>query len=142
MGEFAAYCGLQKDEILKSPIQALRGFCAKAKAVIRLKSHVIYVASPDGRLGIIDGMNPVLATGGTGDVLAGFCSSIAARWRACVLRTSGKKSSAFDAFACACAAGALLMQAAESKGIAGKFADPAEIARAASSVAGSAWMEA
>jgi len=142
MGEFSAYCGLQKDEVLKSPIQALRGFCAKAKAVILLKSHVIYVASPDGRLGIIDGMNPILATGGTGDVLAGFCSSIAARWRACVLRSNGKKSLAFDAFACACAAGALLMQAAESKGIAGKFADPAEIARAASSVAGAVWLEA
>ena len=142
MGEFAAYCGLKKDEILKSPIQALRDFSAKAKAVILLKSHVIYVASPDGRLGIIDGMNPVLATGGTGDVLAGFCSSIAARWRACVLKTGGKKSGSFDAYACACAAGALLMQAADSKGIAGKFADPAEIAHAASAIAGEVWLEA
>jgi NAD(P)H-hydrate epimerase len=141
MGEFAAYCGLKKDEILKSPIQALRGFCAKAKAVILLKSHVLYVAAPDGRLGIIDGMNPVLATGGTGDVLAGFCSSIAARWRACVLKNQRGKNSAFDAFACACAAGSLLMQAADSKGIAGKFADPAEIAHAASGVAGAVWLE-
>jgi NAD(P)H-hydrate epimerase len=142
IGEFASYCGLNKDEILKSPIQALRSFCAKAKAVILLKSHVIYVAAPDGRLGIIDGMNPVLATGGTGDVLAGFCSSIAARWRACVLEAGGIRSSAFDAYTCACAAGALLMQAADSKGIAGKFADPAEIAHAASAIAGSVWLEA
>jgi len=141
IGEFASYCGLKKDEILKSPVQALRGFCAKAKAVILLKSHVIYVAAPDGRIGIIDGMNPVLATGGTGDVLAGFCSSIAARWRACVLKAGGQRSGAFDAYACACAAGALLMQAADSKGIVGKFADPAEIAHAASAIAGAVWLE-
>jgi NAD(P)H-hydrate epimerase len=133
IGEFAAWSDLQKDEILKSPIQALRGFSAKAKAVILLKSHVMYAASPDGRIGIIDGMNPVLAAGGTGDILAGFCSSIAARWRAC-------DSNTFDAYACACAAGALLIQA--SKGIAGKFADPAEIAQAASAIAGAAWLEA
>jgi NAD(P)H-hydrate epimerase len=133
IGEFAAYSGLQKDEILESPIKALRGFCAKTKAVILLKSHVMYAASPDGRIGIIDGMNPVLATGGTGDVLAGFCCSIAARWKAC------GSNNGFDAFACVCAAGALLMQA--SRSAAGKFADPAEIARAASVIAGSAWLE-
>jgi len=133
IGEFASFRDLQKDELLKSPIQAIRDFSVKAKAVILLKSHVMYAASPDGRLGIIDGMNPVLAAGGTGDVLAGFCSSIAARWRAC-------DPGAFDAYACACAAGALLMQA--SKTIAGKFVDPSEIARAASVIAGAAWLEA
>jgi NAD(P)H-hydrate epimerase len=133
IGEFAACCGLQKDELLKSPIQAIRGFSAKAKAVILLKSHVMYIASPDGRLGIIDGMNPVLAAGGTGDVLAGFCSAIAARWRAC-------GPDAFDAYACACAAGALLIKA--SKTFAGKFVDPLEITQAASVIAGAAWLEA
>jgi NAD(P)H-hydrate epimerase len=132
VGEFAAYSGLQKDGILSSPIRALREFAAKAKAVILLKSHVMYIASPDGRIGIIDGMNPALATGGTGDVLAGFCSSIAARF----------PKNKFDAYACACAAGALLIKSAGSKGVAGKFADPAEIAQAASAVAGAAWLEA
>jgi NAD(P)H-hydrate epimerase len=132
IGEFAAYCGIKKEEILRCPIQALRDFSAKAKAVILLKSHVMYAASPDGRIGIIDGMIPALATGGTGDVLAGFCSSIAARWKA-----TGKND--FDAYACARAAGTLLIQA--SKTIAGKFADPSEIAQAASSIAGAAWLE-
>jgi NAD(P)H-hydrate epimerase len=133
IGEFAAYSGLQKDEILRCPIQALRDFSVKAKAVILLKSHVMYVASPDGRIGIIDGMNPVLAAGGSGDVLAGFCSSIAARCKA-------RGNSTFDAYACARAAGALLIQASGS--IANKFADPAEIAQAASAIAGAAWLEA
>jgi NAD(P)H-hydrate epimerase len=145
IGEFAAYCGLQKDEILKSPIRALRDFSTKAKAVILLKSHVMYAASPDGRIGIIDGMNPVLAAGGSGDVLAGFCSSIAARWKACCNTNGNTKSitncnTVFDAYACACAAGALLIQA--SKTIAGKFADPTETAQAASVIAGAAWLEA
>ncbi|MDR2575095.1 MAG: NAD(P)H-hydrate dehydratase [Treponema sp.] len=133
IGEFAAYSGVQKDEILRCPIRALRDFSAKAKAVILLKSHVMYIASPDGRIGIIDGMNPVLAAGGSGDVLAGFCSSIAARWNACGIGT-------IDVYACARAAGALLIQAA--KVMANKFADPAEIAQAASSIAGAAWLEA
>ena len=130
VGEFAAYSGLPKNEILCRPIRSIRDFSAKTKAVILLKSHVMYIASPDGRLGIIDGMNPVLAAGGSGDVLAGFCSSIAAR----------PGTGAFDAYACARAAGALLVQAAKSTG--GKFADPQEIAQAAAAVAGAAWLEA
>jgi len=135
IGEFAAWSGLKKDEILQSPIRALRDFSAKSKAVILLKSHVMYAASPDGRIGIIDGMNPVLATGGSGDVLAGFCASVAARWKA-------RGIGAFDAYACARAAGALLIRSAGSKDIAGKFADPAEIALAAAAIAGAAWLEA
>jgi len=136
VGEFAAYCGVKKDEILRCPIQALRDSSAKANAVILLKSHVMYAASPGGLISVIDGMIPALATGGTGDVLAGFCASIAARWKA-----GETKNGVFDAYACARAAGALLIQAAASKGVAGKFADPMEIARAASSVAGAAWLE-
>jgi len=151
VGEFAAWSGLQKDEILSRPIDALRGFSEKAKAVILLKSHVMYVASPDGRVGIIDGMNPVLATGGTGDVLAGFCAAIAARWKPCASGSGASGSGAsgsgalksgasnFDAYACARAAGALLIEAAKS--VAGKFADPSETARAAASLAGAAWLE-
>jgi len=137
IGEFAAWSGLPKDEILNCPIRALRDFSTKAKAVILLKSHVMYVASPDGRIGVIDGMNPVLAAGGSGDVLAGFCSSIAARWRAGALKSGAYGG--FDAYACARAAGALLIRA--SKSVAGKFADPEEIAQAASLIAGAAWLE-
>jgi NAD(P)H-hydrate epimerase len=143
IGEFTAYSGLQKDEVLRSPIQILRGFCAKTNAVILLKSHVMYVGAPDGRVGIIDGMNPALAAGGTGDVLAGFCCAIAARLcasRSGASRSGASKSGGFDAYECARAAGALLVQAA--KNIAGRFADPAEIAQSASAVAGAAWLEA
>ena len=95
---------------------------------ILLKSHVLYAASPGGRIGIIDGMNPALAAGGSGDVLAGFCAAIAAR------------QEPFDGYACACAAASLLIQAAGSEGIAGAFIDPAELARPAAAIAGAAWL--
>jgi NAD(P)H-hydrate epimerase len=127
-GEFAAYTGLPKDEILDCPVPALRRFAAEKKVHILLKGHVLYAASPDGRIGIIDGMNPVLAAGGSGDVLAGFCAAIAGRQKK------------FDGYACICAAASLLIQAAKSEGIAGTFVDPAEIAKAASAIAGKAWL--
>ena len=127
-GEFAAYTGLSKDAILNDPIPALRR-CAQEKNIhILLKSHVLYAASPDGRIGIIDGMNPALAAGGSGDVLAGFCAGMAARQKP------------FDGYACACAAASLLIQAAKSDGVAGAFIDPAELVRPAAVIAGAAWL--
>jgi len=133
-GEFAAYTGIPKDEILGNPVPALRCFAAEKKVHILFKSHVLYIVSPDGRLSIIDGMNPVLAAGGSGDVLAGFCAAIVARYASaarCV-------ESLHD---CACAAASLLVRAAESNGIAGAFVDPAELAHAAAAIAGTAWLE-
>ncbi|MCL2191640.1 MAG: NAD(P)H-hydrate dehydratase [Treponema sp.] len=127
MGEFASCLGLSKEEISAADImQILRNFAEKKKATVLLKSHVMYVASPDGRLGVIDGMNPVLAAGGSGDVLAGFCAAIAAR--------------GFDGYTCACAAATLLVRAAKTEGIANSFVDPGELARAAAAIAGGAWV--
>ena len=132
VGEFAACTGLAKDEILADPVGALRSFAAKKRATVLLKSHVTYVASFDGRVGVIDGMNPALAAGGSGDVLAGFCAAIAAR--------SPPGEGGFDGYSCACAAAALLARSAEPKGVARSFADPAEFARAAAAIAGKAWI--
>jgi NAD(P)H-hydrate epimerase len=125
-GEFAAYTGIPKDEILNNPLPILRRFASEKKMHILLKGHVLYAASPDGGVGIIDGMNPALATGGTGDLLAGFCAAIAAR--------------AGIAHAARAAAG-LLVKAAESETITGRFFDPAELAGVAAALAGTAWLE-
>jgi NAD(P)H-hydrate epimerase len=127
-GEFAAYTGLSKDAILNDPVPALRRCAREKNAHILFKSHVMYAASPDGRIGVIDGMNPALAAGGSGDVLAGFCAAIAARQKP------------FDGYACACAAASLLIQAAKSDGVAGSFFDPAELVRPAAAIAGAAWL--
>jgi NAD(P)H-hydrate epimerase len=124
-GEFAAYTGVSKEDILNNPLPLLRRYASEKKLHILLKGHVLYAVSPDGGGGIIDGMNPALATGGSGDVLAGFCASIAAR--------SGIAPAAR-------AAASLLIQSAKSETVAGKFIDPADLAAAAASLAGSAWL--
>jgi NAD(P)H-hydrate epimerase len=142
-GEFAAYTGLSKDEIMSNPLPALCRYAAEKKAHILYKSHVMYVVSPDGRISVIDGMNPALAAGGSGDVLAGFCASIAARWGAIAASSAAARGSV-DIHACACAAASLLVQAAlpaaKAKDIAGAFFDPAELAKTAASIAGAAWL--
>jgi NAD(P)H-hydrate epimerase len=130
-GEFAAYTGIPTDELLADPVPALRRFAGEKQAHILFKGHVLYVVSPDGRMGVIDGMNPALAAGGTGDVLAGLCAGIAARQRA---------MAAFDGYACAAAAAALVIAAGRSKKIAGRFIDPSALAQAAALIAGRAWL--
>ena len=130
-GEFAAYTGLAKDAILADPVPALKQFARERRACILFKSHVLYIAAPDGRIGIVDGMNPALGTGGAGDVLAGFCAAIAARQGA---------GQGFDGYSCAAAAAALLIESARSKSVRGTFFDAAEIAAAASVTAGRAWL--
>jgi NAD(P)H-hydrate epimerase len=132
-GEFAAYTGIPKDDMLADPAPVLRRFAKEKNAHILFKSHVLYAAAPDGRLGIIDGMCPALATGGSGDVLAGFCAAIAAHQ----MRAAG---GVFDGYACACAAAALLIEAVQAPAIAGRFIDPAELADQAASIAGRTWL--
>ena len=77
-GEFARLAGLQVPELLADPLPPLLSWSARLEAVILLKGHCSYVASPDGRYWILDGMNPALATGGSGDVLAGIIGGLAA----------------------------------------------------------------
>ncbi|GHV95572.1 bifunctional NAD(P)H-hydrate repair enzyme [Spirochaetia bacterium] len=141
-GEFAAYAGIPKEEILACPAPVLRRFAKEKNACILFKSHVLYIAAPDGSLALIDGMCPALGAGGSGDLLAGFCAAIAARWRAIDARWRAIDAPAghFDPYACAGAAAALLIEAARSKEIAGRFIDPAELACAAAAIAGRAWL--
>jgi NAD(P)H-hydrate epimerase len=130
-GEFAAYTGIATDELLADPVPALRRFASEKNAHILLKGHVSCIAAPSGRVGFVDGMNPALAAGGSGDVLAGFCAAIAARQHA---------GTGFDGFSCALAAASLLQAAARSKPLAGSFADPEDFAKAAAFIAGRAWL--
>ena len=127
-GEFAAYTGIPINVILNDPVPILRQYAAEKQVHILFKSHVLYAMSPEGRIGIIDGMNPALAAGGSGDVLAGFCAAIAARLKP------------FDGFTCMCAAASLLIQAAKTEALANTFFDPADLAKAAAAIAGKAWL--
>ncbi|MDR2618529.1 MAG: bifunctional ADP-dependent NAD(P)H-hydrate dehydratase/NAD(P)H-hydrate epimerase [Treponema sp.] len=132
-GEFSEYTGISVEEILSRPAPLLLETAEKKKAVIILKGHVIFVAGFDGRLAVIDGIAPVLASGGSGDLLAGFCAAIAAR-------TAGRGGGGGDCYSCACAAAALLIAAGKSPDLALRFTDPLEIAGAAADLAGRAWL--
>ncbi|MDR3145403.1 MAG: bifunctional ADP-dependent NAD(P)H-hydrate dehydratase/NAD(P)H-hydrate epimerase [Treponema sp.] len=131
-GEFAAWSDLPGDAVLNNPFPILAKLARERGAVILLKGHVLYVASPDGRLGVLDGMAPVLSAGGTGDLLAGFCVALAARM--------AKSPQGFDAYTCAAAAAALLLETGRSPEFAGRFIDPLELADRAAALAGAAWL--
>jgi len=75
-GEFARLLGLETADVLADPLPHLLRASSELEAVIVLKGHCSFVVSPRGRYGILDGMNPALATGGSGDVLAGICAGL------------------------------------------------------------------
>jgi NAD(P)H-hydrate epimerase len=128
-GELAAYSGIPRDELLADPGPALLALAAERKAVLLFKSHVMIIASPEGRLAVVDGMNPVLAAGGSGDLLAGLCAGIALR------RPSGP-----DLFSCALAGASLLIRSAADPRVRNRFADSLELADIAADLAGRAWL--
>jgi NAD(P)H-hydrate epimerase len=131
-GELAAYSGTDREELLAAPVPALRTLARERGAVFLFKSHVMIAAAPDGRVAVVDGMNPALGAGGSGDLLAGFCAGIAARCRA----------SGADLFACALAGASLLIRAAADPRIRNRFADSMELAGIAADLAGRAWLPA
>jgi NAD(P)H-hydrate epimerase len=150
-GEFSAYTGIPAADILADPAPVLTRVAREKNITVLLKAHVMYVVSPDGRVGVLDGMNPTLAVGGSGDLLAGFCAAIIAR-RAAEARAfqegtpaSGLRekalapvSAAFDGYNCAAAAAALLLEA--GKRFRRRFIEPLEAAAAAAALAGEAWL--
>jgi hydroxyethylthiazole kinase-like uncharacterized protein yjeF len=71
-GEFARLIGEETATVLADPLPLLRQTSAALGATIVLKGHCTFICAPDGRLWILDGMNPALATGGSGDVLSGI----------------------------------------------------------------------
>jgi NAD(P)H-hydrate epimerase len=144
-GELAAYSGIPKEEILADPGPLLLSLAREKKAHILFKSHLMVIASPGGELAVVDGMNPVLAAGGSGDLLAGFCAGIAAGRRAVAAERRSASADASglrdgDLYACALAAAALLIRSAADPRAAARFADPLELADIAADLAGRAWL--
>jgi NAD(P)H-hydrate epimerase len=127
-GEFAAYTDLHKEAALAHPYPILTTLAREKQATILFKSHVLIIAAPDGRVGVVDGMTPVLGAGGSGDLLAGVCVALAARM---------KRADTFDGYICATCAAALLIEAA--RGV-NAFVDPLDLATRVGQAAGAAWL--
>jgi NAD(P)H-hydrate epimerase len=132
-GELSAFLAVPKDEILANPVPILKKTAREKHAVILFKSHVMIIAAEDGRLGIVDGMTPVLGAGGSGDLLAGLCAGIAGRMQ----KSAAAGAAVFDAYTCACCAASLLIAAGKQ---AHGFATPFELADAAAQLAADAWL--
>ncbi|MFW5786382.1 MAG: NAD(P)H-hydrate dehydratase [bacterium] len=77
-GEFSRLAdafGIDTEDILA----ALRSVARTSNSVICYKSHVLFIAAPDGRIRVVDGMRPEVATAGAGDILAGITGGLLAR---------------------------------------------------------------
>jgi hydroxyethylthiazole kinase-like uncharacterized protein yjeF len=79
VGELARLLGSSTEDVLSQWETSAISAAARYGAVVVAKSHVTVVATPDGTTYVYDGMNPVLATGGSGDVLAGVVAALLCR---------------------------------------------------------------
>ena len=78
-GEMSRLSGLTVAEVERDRPAAARDLSKKTGAIVVLKGATTLIASPDGALTIITTGNPGMATGGTGDVLAGMIGSLLAQ---------------------------------------------------------------
>ncbi|KKC27502.1 NAD(P)H-hydrate dehydratase [Sphingomonas sp. SRS2] len=78
-GEMASLTGMDIDDIAADPIDCARSIAAVYNAVVVLKAGATVVATPDGEALRYASDCVGLATGGSGDVLAGIIAGLAAR---------------------------------------------------------------
>jgi NAD(P)H-hydrate epimerase len=74
-GEFSRLAEIPVSVVLENPVEHVKQLSSHLNAIIVLKGHITYIASPGGDYSILDGMNPAMATAGSGDVLAGIIAA-------------------------------------------------------------------
>jgi ADP-dependent NAD(P)H-hydrate dehydratase / NAD(P)H-hydrate epimerase len=78
-GEFGRLAGLSSREVLEDRVGHARKAAAEFRCPVLLKGSRTVVAEPGGRVRVNPTGGPVLATGGTGDVLTGAIAGLVAR---------------------------------------------------------------
>lgn len=78
-GELARLLSNEADRLNDDRVTAATGAAKQTGAVVVFKGPGTVVASPDGRVAIIDRGGPELATAGTGDVLSGVIATLLTR---------------------------------------------------------------
>jgi NAD(P)H-hydrate epimerase len=74
-GEMARLTGASIEEVQTSRLQIASEFASSRRLYVVLKGHRTIVATPDGHVFINPTGNPGMASGGTGDVLAGIIAA-------------------------------------------------------------------
>jgi NAD(P)H-hydrate epimerase len=87
-GEMARLVGSRAAEVQGDRLAAAGALARQTGAIVVLKGQRTLVAEPNGRTAIVPFGNPGMATGGTGDVLAGVAGSLLARHGALLAATA------------------------------------------------------
>jgi ADP-dependent NAD(P)H-hydrate dehydratase / NAD(P)H-hydrate epimerase len=91
MGEFAHLCGLPVDQVLDDPIAHLKNLVDQTNSSIILKGACTFLGFPNGEIFINYYPNDGMASGGSGDVLAGILGGLLSQ-----LPVDRKRSTLFD----------------------------------------------
>ena len=75
-GEMARLLGVSVEEVQAQRLRLATDYAQRTNSVVVLKGAGTVVAAPDGRARLSEFSSAVLATAGTGDVLAGFIASL------------------------------------------------------------------
>jgi hydroxyethylthiazole kinase-like uncharacterized protein yjeF len=78
-GEMARMCGIEREAVLRDPLQIAREAAARHGAIVVLKGASTFIASPDGQAFCNRAGGVGLGTSGSGDVLAGLIAGLCAR---------------------------------------------------------------
>ena len=79
-GEMSRLTGLSIPEVQADRIGIARAFATERQVTLVLKGEGTVIAFPDGRVWINTTGSPAMATGGTGDILTGMTSGLAAQF--------------------------------------------------------------
>lgn len=79
VGEFASAMGVSTSEVVKNPIELVKKFVDDTKSCVVLKGACTFLAFPTGEVFLNYYPNDGMASGGSGDVLAGIIAGMCAQ---------------------------------------------------------------